>query len=83
MKTSKEIARAHVRNLEQYAKDIPTELILNVDEAGRPARADRKKCNTVIYRQARDHTVEYVFSRKEKRMNWIITISLGEVVMPL
>jgi hypothetical protein len=34
MKISKEIARAHVRNLEQYVKAVPTELILNVDEVG-------------------------------------------------
>jgi hypothetical protein len=32
MKISKEIA--HVKNLEQYVKPLPTELIFNVDELG-------------------------------------------------
>jgi hypothetical protein len=34
MKVSKEIGRTYVRNLEQYVKDTPRELVLNVDEVG-------------------------------------------------
>jgi hypothetical protein len=34
MRVSKKIPRARVQNLEQYVEDIPTELVLNVDEVG-------------------------------------------------
>jgi hypothetical protein len=33
LKGSTAITRDDVRNLDQYVKDIPTELVLNVDEA--------------------------------------------------
>jgi hypothetical protein len=48
MRVSKEVARARVRNLEQYVKEIPTELVLNVDEAGSQKWANRKKCDVII-----------------------------------
>jgi hypothetical protein len=34
MEVSKEIAKTHIRNLERYVKDVPMELVLNVDDVG-------------------------------------------------
>jgi hypothetical protein len=48
MKISKEIARAHVRNLEQDVKEIRMEPILNVDEGDSREWADRKKRDVII-----------------------------------
>jgi hypothetical protein len=39
IKVSKEMARARIGNLEQYVKDFPTGLILNIDEVGSQERA--------------------------------------------
>jgi hypothetical protein len=51
MKVSKEIAKAHVRNLEQYVKTIRTEPFSNVDEVGLQEWADRKERNMMIPHQ--------------------------------
>jgi hypothetical protein len=84
MNVTKEIARRHIRNLQQYVQDTPTELILNVDEVGSQEWADRKKREVIIPHQVRLGRVEYAVSRKEKRMSCITTISMaGDVLMPL
>jgi hypothetical protein len=41
MKVSNEMERDHVRNLEQYIKEFPTDLILNVDDMGSQDLTDR------------------------------------------
>jgi transposase len=84
MKVTKEVARAHIRNLEQWVQNIPTELILNLDEVGVQDWADRKTRKVIIRRQARPRRIEYAVTRKEKRISCIATISMaGDVVVPL
>jgi hypothetical protein len=84
MQVSKEITRTHIRNLEQYVKDVSTELILNVDEVGCQEWSDRKKRDVVIPHQERPCRIEYAVSRKEKRITCITTISMaGDALMPL
>jgi hypothetical protein len=84
MKVTKEIARAHIRNLERWVKNLPTELILNFDEVGVQEWADRKKRKVIIPYQAQPRRVEYAVTRKEKRISCIATISIaGDALMPL
>jgi hypothetical protein len=84
MEVSKEIARTHIRNLEQYVKDVSTELILNVDEVGCQEWPDWKKRDMIIPHQKRPCRIEYAVSRKEKRITCITTISMaGDALMPL
>jgi hypothetical protein len=84
MEVSKQIARTHIRNLEQYLKDVSTELILNVDQVGYQELPDRKKHDVVIPHQARPCRIECAVFRKEKRITCITTISMaGDALMPL
>jgi hypothetical protein len=84
MRVTKETARTHVRNLEQWVQGVPTELILNLDEVGVQEWADRKPRKVIIPHQAQAHRIEYIASRREKRISCITTISMaGDVLMPL
>jgi hypothetical protein len=84
MEVSKEIARTHIRNLEQCVKEVSTELILNVDEVSCQELSDREKRDVIIPHQERPCRIEYAVSRKEKRITCITTISMaGDALMPL
>jgi hypothetical protein len=84
MEVSKEIAKTHPINLERHVKDVPTELILNVDEVGRQKWSGRKKPDLIIPHQERLCRIEYAVSRKGKRINCITTISMAsDALMPL
>jgi hypothetical protein len=84
MNVTQEIARRHVANLEQYVRDLPTELIFNLDEVGSQEWADRKPRSVIIPRQPRPVRIEYSVPRAEKRMSCIATISMaGDALMPL
>jgi hypothetical protein len=65
MEVLNEIVRTHIRNLERYVNDVPTELILNVDEVGCQEWSDRKKRDEIIPHQERPCRIEYAVSRKE------------------
>jgi hypothetical protein len=84
MKVTKEIARTHIRNLERWVENLPTELILNLDEVGVQEWADRKKRKVIIPYQVQPRKIEYAVTRKEKRISCITTISMaGDALMPL
>jgi hypothetical protein len=83
-KYRRRLGENHIRNLEQYVKDVPTELILNVDEVGCQEWSDRKKRDVIIPHQERRCRIEYAVSRKEKCISCITTISMaGDALMPL
>jgi hypothetical protein len=48
MQATKQTCKIHVRNLERYVQNVPTELILNLDEVGSQEWSDQKKREVII-----------------------------------
>jgi hypothetical protein len=73
----------HVQNLERYIQNVPTELILNLDEVGSQKWSNQKKRKIIIPYQASPRRIEYSVPRKEKCTSCITTISRAcDVLMP-
>jgi hypothetical protein len=84
MQVTKDIYKIHVRNLGRYVQNVPTELILNLDEVGSQEWSDRKKREVIIPHQHSPRRIEFSVPRKDKRISCITTISMaGDVLMPL
>jgi hypothetical protein len=84
MQVTKDILKIHVRNLERYIQNVPTELILRHDEMGSQEWLDRMTQDIIISHQPSPRRIEYSVPRKEKRISDITTISMaGDVLMPL
>ena len=84
LNVTKEIARRHIVNLERHLQNVPTELILNLDEVGSQDWADRKPRSVIVPHQARRVRIEYSVPRSEKRISCIAAISMaGDTLMPL
>jgi hypothetical protein len=77
------MCKIHIRNLERYVQNLPTELILNLDEVGSQEWSDRKKRDIIIPHQPSLRRIEHSVPRKEKCISCIATISMaGDVLMP-
>jgi hypothetical protein len=84
MQVTKDMCKIHVRDLELYVQNVPTELILNLDEVGSQEWSGRKKRDVIIPHQPSPRRIEYSVPRKEKRISCIATILMaGDVLMPL
>ena len=79
-----EYAEKHIQNLIDYLKDIPTELIFNVDEVGHQQWADRKKKKVVVSQTLPKNEVYYSIKRNEKRVSIVAAISMaGDTLVPM
>jgi hypothetical protein len=84
MNITKETARIHIANLINYVKDVPTELVFNIDEVGSQEWADRKPRSVIIPHQERPRKIHYSVRRSQKRISCIAAISMaGDTLMPL
>jgi hypothetical protein len=54
--------------MEEYVKDIPTGLILRIDEVGSSEWTNCKKRDVIIPAQARDQTIEW---RRPGKAHWL------------
>jgi hypothetical protein len=78
------MCKIHVHNLERHVQNVPTELILNLDEVVSQERSDGKNREIIIPRQASPWRIQYSVPRKEKRISGITMVSMaGDVLMPL
>jgi hypothetical protein len=48
MQVTKDMCKIHVRNLQRYVQNVPSELILNFDEVGSQEWSDPKKRDVII-----------------------------------
>jgi hypothetical protein len=84
MHVTKDMWKIHVQNLERYVQNVPTELILNLDEVSSQEWSDRRKREVIIRHQASPRRIEYSLLRKERHISCITTISTaGDVLMLL
>jgi hypothetical protein len=67
MKGPKEIAQTHVKNLEQWIQNIPTELTLNLDKVAAQESGYRKTRKVILLHQVQPGKIGYTSLAKERK----------------
>ena len=84
LSVTKNTAKEHISNLLNYVNGIPTELILNLDEASSSDWEDRRSKKVIVPEYAKDRRIEFEVSRATKKITICSTISMaGDVLPPL
>ena len=81
---TKKTAKMHINNLIEFVQGIPTELILNLDEASSSDWEDRRPKKVVVPWSVRNRKVQYAVSRSAKKISICQAISMaGDALPPL
>ena len=84
LNVSKETAKMHISNLLKYVNNIPTELILNLDEASSSDWQDKRSKKVIVPYGLSNERIEYAVERCSKKITICATISMaGDVLPPL
>ena len=84
LNVSKTTAKKHISNLLNYVNNIPTELILNLDEASSSDWQDKRSKKVIVPYGLSNERIEYAVERCSKKITICATISMaGDVLPPL
>ena len=84
LNVSKTTAKKHISNLLNYVNNIPTELILNLDEASSSDWQDKRSKKVIVPFNINNERIEYAVERCSKKITICATISMaGDVLPPL
>ena len=81
---TKTTAKIHILNLIRYVNNVPTELILNLDEASSSEWEDKRSKIVIVPYENYNKTIEFPVDRCAKKITICATISMaGDVLPPL
>lgn len=79
---SKATAKKHISNLINYVSNIPTELIINFDEASSSDWQDKRSKKVIVPADVNNERVEYAVERCSKKITICSAISMAGDVLP-
>ena len=81
---SKDIAKKHISNLKKYIENVPTELIINIDEACSGDWIDSHPKLVIVPIDYKNRRVQYSVKRNTRKITMCAAISMaGDAITPM
>ena len=82
LNVSKETAKMHISNLLKYVNNIPTELILNLDEASSSDWQDKRSKKVIVPYGLSNERIEYAVKDAQKKLLYVQQFQWQEMYYP-